>query len=203
MAVEPTRESSSQPCSAYLLPPSEFFGALPTRITRTPASTDPDTAVAQTIALMSGLIQRDAESPTIRAIAARGYSPVLHAFWYAKRHVRFVDDQTLLKVSVGIQQPEEFLISPARLVTMPRPRGDCDDFTMLVCSLLLAAGVDCEMVTIAADPNYPREFSHVYAAAVLPDGLIPLDASHAPAPGYEAIPELVYRKQYWPVRLPS
>jgi len=225
MAVEgiPGNVDSPEPTS-YTLPPSNFFGSLPTDITRTPASCDSDVAVAQTIRLMVDAIERDAAGPVIQKLSAgvrpwirrdgtrvdgwfRDESihhwnerPQLYAFWFPKTHITFVNDESLLKVALGIPTPEEFLISPARLVTMPHPRGDCDDFTMVVCCLLRAMGLRYEIVTVAANPNYPREFSHVYARAVFDDGSrLVMDASHGDAPGWEVPADRVTRKQVWPV----
>jgi transglutaminase-like putative cysteine protease len=191
-----TPESPSQ-----LLPPSKFFGSLPTNITRTPASADPDTAVAQTVVLMNGAIERAVESPIIQRCAARpGSSPAIaaeHAFWFAKSHVKFVNDDKLLRIALGIGTPEEFLIEPARLITMPRPRGDCDDFTMLVCSLLACSGIPYQIETVAADPRVPGIYSHVYCSAILSER-VPLDASHGPYPGWEVPAGRVTRRQIWP-----
>lgn len=192
---------SNPESTSKLLPPSQFFGQLPTHITRTPASADPDTAVAQTVVLMQGAIQRAANHPIIQRCAGRakasGRLAADHAFWFAKSHVKFVNDDKLLRISLGVNTPEEFLIEPPRLVTMPRPRGDCDDFTMLVCSLLACSGVPYQIETVAADPRMPDIYSHVFCSAVL-GARLPLDASHGAHPGWEVPAYRVTRRQIWP-----
>lgn len=192
--IGPNPESASK-----LLPPSRFFGS-PTNITRTPASADPDTAVAQTVVLMNRAIERAAGGPIIRRCSSSGSSPWIaaeHAFWFAKSHVKFVNDDKLLRIALGIGTPEEFLIEPDRLVTMPHPRGDCDDFTMLVCSLLACCGVPYQIETVAADPRIPGIFSHVFCSALLSERL-PLDASHGAYPGWQVPADRVTRWQVWP-----
>lgn len=184
-----------------LLPPSKFFGSLPTNITRTPASSDPDTAVAQTVVLMLGAIERAAGSPIIQRSASGSSLPWIsaaHAFWFSKSHVKFVNDDKLLRIALGICTPEEFLIEPPRLITMPRPRGDCDDFTMLVCSLLACDGIPYQIETVAADPRVPGIYSHVFCSAIVDGQHLPLDASHGAYPGWEVPIERVTRRQIWP-----
>lgn len=43
--------------------------------------------------------------------------------------------------------------------------GDCDCFHMYAACLLIALAVPCSLVTVAADPDRPYEFSHVYLAS--------------------------------------
>jgi len=98
-------------------------------------------------------------------------------FAWVKRHQRFETDESILARSFGLGPDNELLIRPE--LFLRARRGDCDDFTMLTCSMLLAAGVEARMVTIAADGGDPHRFSHVYALAVLENGeSIPMDTSH-------------------------
>jgi hypothetical protein len=51
--------------------------------------------------------------------------------------------------------------------------GDCDDMTIMCCSLLMASGMSCRMTAIKSDN--PDEFDHVFSEANTPAGWIPID----------------------------
>lgn len=120
---------------------------------------------------------------------------------WIRETLTFRQDEPLLE-EFGYPEGAEVLIEPARLLTMPIPRGDCDDYTMLVCALLAAQGVPSEIVTIAADPEQPQRWSHVFAEAVLENGdRITLDASHGPYPGWR--PPHYYAEKKWGVVAPA
>jgi transglutaminase-like putative cysteine protease len=126
-------------------------------------------------------------------------------FHWVRGTIRFVEDESLLYEEFGIQ-PEnldkELLIVPPVLLSMPVPMGDCDDFSLLTASMLLAAGIQPYYVTVAADAAEPRRFSHIYICAYLADEgrylcLDPGNRLNAIPPGWEA--EKVTRKAIWPV----
>jgi hypothetical protein len=119
-------------------------------------------------------------------------------WWYVKHRMKFVQDEKLLGSMLGEPPQRELMISPAILLRMKEPQGDCDDFTMLVCALLKCLNVPFEIVTIAADPTAPERWSHVYAVALVEDGQrIPIDASHGKFPGWEVPLEHILRYQAW------
>jgi hypothetical protein len=67
-----------------------------------------------------------------------------------------------------------------------------------VAAFLTVFGIPYEFVTVAANPNEPEIFSHVYLYAVLPDGSrLPLDASHGDYPGWQVPSAHVSRRQVW------
>jgi hypothetical protein len=108
-------------------------------------------------------------------------------FDYLKEHVSFVEDEDILRQAFGIDSGVELLITPARLLSMHRPMGDCDDFSMLVKSILLNFGIDNDFVTVAADKDNPRKWSHVYNVASLHNGQQQfIDSSHGKYLGWEA-----------------
>jgi hypothetical protein len=172
-----------------------------------PASADSDGSVAETVALMATYIREATASPKVQAIAAAILSGLTAdrrrradaVFEWVRRSIQFVPDEIQACQFAGDCNGEtELLIKPELLIE--HRRGDCDDFTMLACSLLLLAGVPCHITTVAADRGDPARFSHVYATAILEDGTpYPLDASHGPAPGWET-PE-AFRRQQWPIFL--
>lgn len=170
-----------------------------------------DVSTAQTVALMADAVRRCQDSPVLHS-ALRSIADELGArptprdiaaavFAYVKRRVRFVEDADLVAACwPGQPRSSEVLIEPDALLSMAQPAGDCDDFSMLVCALLRGLGVDCELVTVAADAEQPERWSHVYAYALLPDGRLSMDASHGDRPGWEA--PRVYRRAVWPLTPP-
>jgi hypothetical protein len=108
-------------------------------------------------------------------------------FDYLKEHVSFIEDEDILRQAFGINSGVELLITPARLLSMNKPMGDCDDFSMLVKAILLNFGIDNDFVTVAADKDNPRKWSHVYNMATLRDGTNKfIDTSHGKYLGWEA-----------------
>ena len=96
------------------------------------------------------------------------------AFWFAKHNVKFVVDEAPM-FRLGETGQQDLLISPSVLIRMQKPEEDCDGFTMLVCALLRCMGVPFVIVTIAASPDDPSRWSHVFPMALTPQP-IPLDA---------------------------
>jgi hypothetical protein len=172
---------------------------------------DSDLATARTIEVMIAYIREDAGTPAIAAAliqAAPAYARsgacewtvLQHVFDWIRSKVRFATDaRTAADMTDRPAQPHEIelLIRPVDLLRMERPTGDCDDFSMLTAAMLLAAGIRCELVTIAADAEQPDAFSHVYVEAVLPSGRVPLDTSHGRYLGWEY--PAPARKQTWPI----
>lgn len=127
-------------------------------------------------------------------------------YFWVKGHVRFVEDETIAHELFGISYesmntPEgaiDLIISPEVLVSMPDPMGDCDCFSTLLASLLIALQLKVWFVSIKVDPNEPYRWSHVYTEVYLPDeGLIlPLDASHGNYPGWEQTNGVFERKEW-------
>ena len=182
--------------TAAHLPTLPDFGALRVHVGRAPAPQDSYEQTRATIARMTALALTGARHPLVlRALEeAVGHAPrdarsYAAAIWrYVKARVRFRLDPPL----------DELLIAPEVLLGMPEPAGDCDDFSMLIAALDLAAGIPVEYVTLRADPADRERFSHVYARAILPDGSrFAQDASHGPEPGWEAPRHFGVRT--WPV----
>lgn len=153
-----------------------------------------DEATAVTIAHMAGYAKQDSLSPIVRRAAleaatdARGDDPASIAeavFRWIQRRIRFQVDQATAKPVWQDADNTEVLIRPVDLLTMPRPAGDCDDFSMLCASMLRSLGIETSFKTVAADPDAPQLFSHVYVIAHTPQGELPLDTSHGDRPGWE------------------
>ena len=171
-----------------------------------------DHATAQTVALMAKQIRQCAQDPAVQSAARNalirysagkaGAYAACWAVWWSLRHaLKFVSDDSILRHIPTPNPPElELLVSPSVMVRARNPQGDCDDFTMLMCSLLECLGVQWEIVTVAADPGDSERWSHVYAVAVLEDGRrFPMDAAPPDAkyPGWEVPADRILRYQAW------
>lgn len=177
--------------------------------------TDPtnnDRSTSDTICLMRSNAVQASHSPIISSAvdtALEDLSPksfhrdravVQAIYWFVKRNVRFVFDESIMMQALGIPQDDldkELLISPEVLLSMPQPMGDCDDFSTLLASMLLNLNFQVWFVTVAADESKPMEFTHVYVATYLNDeGVkIPLDASHGKYLGWET--DRQWRREEW------
>jgi hypothetical protein len=187
------------------------FGSAPLIVgTENPASGGPDAITSQTVARMAQLVNLSRTSDPVVRAALEAVRPLRRGadsadiagavFDYVKSNVEFVLDEQLLAGQLGRPDAGELLIAPWILLGMPRPMGDCDDFSTLTASLLACLGIPCEFVTVATEPYNPGRFSHVYCQAVLPCGArLPLDTSHGSAPGWEVPKERQYRRQVWPL----
>lgn len=126
-------------------------------------------------------------------------------FQWVRATVRFVDDETLLYEQLGVAPEDldkELLIVPPVLLAMPIPQGDCDDFSLLLASMLLYAGLRPYFVTVAANLGEPHKFSHIYVCVELRDEgtHLCLDAGNRltfASPGWEL--SKVFRKAIWSV----
>lgn len=120
-------------------------------------------------------------------------------WWWLRRSMRFVHDQEALAHLLNLGDDLELLIQPELIFRMPRPAGDCDDYTMAACALSLNLGLEAEIVIMAVDPAEPWRWSHVFAQAVLPCGRrFPLDATpHAEYPGWIIPAWRVNKVQEW------
>jgi hypothetical protein len=161
-----------------------------------------DRGVEQTIDLLRCLVDDAVKDPRInvRAIQIlRDYNVTnfgtldrLHAFydWISQpANFLYVPDP------VGPFGPKETL-RPARTLFEVRG-GDCDDYTALLASLLGTVGIRTRAVTIAADGNYPNDFSHIYPEAeVSPGRWIPMDAAR-PGAQFGVAPPRYFRKRVW------
>ena len=176
----------------------------PVRYSVTALSSVPDVQVEQTIALMQHYALEDAASPLLHAAVlqarqARPNADVISAiYWWVKDRLRFVlDEVTAAALPAHIAgDVVETLVRPADLL-QSTGAGDCDDYSMLLASMLTAAGVRCAFVTVAADPEARDRYSHVYVAAFAPDR-IALDASHGVGPGWET-PNRFGKRRTWPL----
>lgn len=75
--------------------------------------------------------------------------------------------------------------------------GDCDDINgVLLPSLLGSVGIAVRLVTVAADPDRPGAFSHIYPEALIDGQWIAVDAAR-PGARFGREPERYERKRVW------
>lgn len=204
--------TSSQAAVDHWVPDPDFGGRrVHIREWNRPTGESDDEVTGQTIGLMHQLAYQDARNPAITdaAAAAVDLSPgprtprsLTDAFFgYAKATVTYThetDMQTPFSDLLRYQY-DQTLITPAALIAMPRPAGDCVDFAMLVAAMCHAYGIPAAFKTIAADAKHPEVYSHVYVVAQLAPGIFyALDASNGPAPGAEFNLPRGRKARIWP-----
>lgn len=121
------------------------------------------------------------------------------ACWdWCKRNIKFVHDDAQLWHDLGSRDELELLISPAVMARARSRKGDCDDFTMMLCAMLCSMGVPCVIKTFKCDRQDPERWAHVCAGVILEDGsLLPLDASHGDYPGWQVPERDIFASQLW------
>lgn len=174
------------------------------------AETD-EQVTAGTILLMAQIVREDSRAENVRQAAADAVREhaagtteteiITSVFDWIKQHVTFVGDEEQIEPFDFFFPPEELLIRPSLLLQMPRPKDDCDGFSMLTAAMLRALGIKSYFKTVAANRDIPERYSHVYVLAETSSGKrIALDTSHGPAPGLEVKP--VFKERVWPIEPP-
>lgn len=161
-----------------------------------------DRGVEQTINLIRCLVDDAVKDPQVNVTAIRILQNAgVKNFGVADRLAAFYD---------WISQPANFLyvpdpigpfgpketLRPARTLFEVHA-GDCDDFSAALASLLGTVGIRTRLVTIAADPSSPNDFSHIYPEAELAPGYwVPMDAAR-PGAQFGVAPPRYFRKRVW------
>jgi hypothetical protein len=172
-----------------------------------------DVSTAATVRVMGRLARVYAGDPQVMYATGEALSTGVRSqrdaasaiFYWIRGNISFIEDEQLMYEELGIQPKhldKELLIVPPVLLSMPRPMGDCDDFSLLMASMLLCAGIQPYFVTVAADAEEPERFSHIYVCACLMDEgtHLCLDAGNRFAmvpPGWES--SKITRKAIWAV----
>jgi hypothetical protein len=157
---------------------------------------DGDQGTAQTIAMMRRLVDDALNDSTfvrqameiVRTTAPFDDMGEAKAIYdWVRGHIRYTKDPTTKE---KLYPPQELLKTRA---------GDCDDTSMLIAALLMAVGYPARWVTIAASPDSPQEFTHIFAEAEIPPGSgnwLSLDTARIDAQfGIE--PPVYFRKRAW------
>lgn len=155
-----------------------------------------DAGVAQTIAQMRQLVDEALRDPSIIRLATDivrsvpafdDYAETNALYEWVRRNIRFTKDPV----------NKEKLYPPAELLKIRA--GDCDDISMLLATLVMAVGYPARLMTVAASPSSPEQFSHVYMEAEIPAGSgqwIPMDPARADSQ-FGVAPPMTYRSRWW------
>jgi hypothetical protein len=155
-----------------------------------------DDGTAQTVRKIRELVHQGKNDPRVnhatgtilRSAGVRSHDRIgeLRAiFHWVLRNIRFTQDPT------GAE-----CLRPAA-TTIEWGFGDCDDINaILLPSMLKTVGFEVRLVTIAAHPSAPEQFSHVYCEAYLKGRWIPIDAARPDAKFGVAAPHS-FRHRRW------
>jgi transglutaminase superfamily protein len=164
------------------------------KLTRIP-HLDGDPGVAQTIKQMRRLIQQGKQDPTVHELAAQilRRANVRAYDWEGEARAVFEAVRRNLRFTRDVNGNETLHAAPdiIRLGI-----ADCDDFTILICSLMETIGCDTRIVTIAVDQD--GEFCHVYPEAEINGRWCAMDAARQSA-AFGKSPEHYTRKRVWEV----
>lgn len=176
---------------------------------------DADGQVAATIALMTGYVLEDAQSADVMAAVSQSGANLVSnqveklecLYRWVQGHMNFVaDENTAAMFGADVGQRDgavvEVLVRPVDHIDIyqrnGRSSGDCDDYSMLLAAMCLAAWIPVAFVTVAADARDITAYSHVYVAADVNGYRVPLDASHGKLVGWE-VPNMYGKRADWPV----
>ncbi len=154
-----------------------------------------DAGTAATTAAMRALIERGKKDPAVRSLAVQ----ILHkarvrAFdWCGEARAIFESVHRNMRFTRDVRSKETLHEAP---VLIRMRAGDCDDFVILLCSLLESVGMATRIVTVAGDPEDPATFTHVYPEVEVNGRWIPVDAARR-RPQFGAAPARVFRRQVW------
>lgn len=158
---------------------------------------DGDEGTQQTIGLIQQLVQKGITDPRIRRTATDvliqygvpsdgGMQEVSAIFDWITRNFYFRNDMVDREM---LQPPDQMLQTRS---------GDCDDFVILLASLLGSVGYATRAVTIKSNPEDIATFSHIYLEALVGGEWVPLDAARD-NPAIGRSPEFFYAAARWPL----
>ena len=152
-----------------------------------------DSGTGVTVQHMIDLIEAGKKDQTVnRAVAAivrhvpqhNRLAEAAAVFNWARRNIRFTSDTKGVET---LRSPDE---------TLRVGIGDCDDFVILICSLLESVGHTMRIITVASDPRDPSIFTHVYPEDYIRGRWVALDAARRnPLVGKR--PSRIFRVRAW------
>lgn len=168
-----------------------------------------DEETAQTVSYMDELAAADASDRAVIAataealedagIDARSSTPMQQAcavYWWLKRTIRYVPTPGTSPLV------DQTLITPCAVLAMPEPIGDCPQFSMLAAAMFRVLCIPSLFVTIAAEPRFPDQWSHIYNTVEIgPGQFMPFDSSNGPSPGAEYAKP--FKRRVWPRLTPG
>lgn len=158
-----------------------------------------DQGVVQTIDVIRQLVDDAVKDPKINVTAIEMVRRVADQFSRddkaAAIYTAVANRWFYVEDPVGPFGPKETLRAPRTLLQIWA--GDCDDASVLIASLLGTIGIPSRLVTIAADPSSPNDFSHIYPEAeIFPGTWVAMDIAR-PGSAYGSAPSRFFRKRVW------
>jgi hypothetical protein len=162
---------------------------------------DGDSGVEQTIDLMRRLIDDAVKDPVVNRTAIEILKAAGVPSFDREAKLRTLYDfctwPNFLYVEdpVGPFGPKETVRTVRDLLKIRA--GDCDCTVTLLAALAGTIGIPTRAVTIAADPQSPREFSHIYLEGeISPSRWIAMDPAR-PGSYFGSAPLRYFRKRVW------
>jgi hypothetical protein len=160
-----------------------------------------DAGTSATIAAMRQLIDEGKKDPVVYELArmilrrarVRAFDVAGEAraiYESVRRNLRFTRDI----------RGKETLHSARELVRLRM--GDCDDFTILMCSLLESIGLRTQIKTVANDERNPETFTHVFPEVFLGGKWVAVDAARR-QPAFGKAPRFSFRTRVWDTQSPE
>lgn len=160
-----------------------------------------DAGTAATIAAMRQLIDEGKKDPVVyelarsilrkARVAAFDLAGEARAIYESvRRNLRFTRDI----------RGKETLHSARELVRLRM--GDCDDYTILMCSLLESVGLRTHITTVATDERDPGTFTHVFPEVYLNGRWVAVDAARK-KPAFGKAPRSSFRTRWWDTGSPE
>lgn len=158
-----------------------------------------DQGVTQTINLIRPIVDDAVKDPQVNVAAIEMVRGVADQFSRDQKaaaiYTAVANRWFYVEDPVGPFGPKE-TIRPVR-VLLRNFAGDCDDASVLIASLLGTIGIRSRMVSIAADPAAPNDFSHIYPEAeIYPGNWVAMDVAR-PGSAYGSAPQRYFRKRTW------
>jgi transglutaminase-like putative cysteine protease len=137
---------------------------------------------------MQGLVKAGRRDPTIRTTAAELLlvSGVPAKDFYGEAETIFNYVQSTIRYTQDVNDVET--LHPAQWV-LANGYGDCDDFSILIASMLESVGHKCRFMAISFEG--PEDFSHVLVQTKIGDRWITVDATEPEAFGWQP-PDIRY-----------
>jgi hypothetical protein len=157
---------------------------------------DGDAGTAQTIAMIRRLVDEAKRDERVNRTAIemvrRG-----GAFGYDKmRQMRAIYNGVLRSIGYVPDPVGKELLRPAYVI-LQVGAGDCDEINaILLPALLESIGIETRIITIAAHPAAPDQFTHVYCEANVNGRWIALDAARKGA-RWGNTPGKAFRRRVW------
>jgi transglutaminase-like putative cysteine protease len=140
---------------------------------------------------MQGLVKTGRRDPAIRELSANLVMGVAPKDFYAEAQTIFDYVQSNIRYVMDVNDVET--LSPANWV-LSNGYGDCDDFAVLLASMLESIGHKCRFMAISFDG--PEDFEHVLIQTKIGNRWITADATEANAFGWQP-PGITYWLEWY------